>query len=281
MFSKIRNMEIKVYIGFILVMFATINIFGCSNEEQGIINPQKGGNRDETEISAGELHNQIMKDYLITAYEENLFQDFGEEGWRIKWEKAKPALIKAYNHIMEKHSLKYRVNRTDIEKTMRDIVSLSKNGVDLFHQETVSPVKIETAVNAGFLPEKAGTLNRAFRIMLQQEDRSIYQAKALVKIQEKEPVVDILVNSTTFWKEVQSFEPDSSVGRENPDSTEDDIWDNFKGWWNCHKVQIREVFVGGCDAVGGAAGSPSGPGGTIAGAVLGTAAGSIAWPPYE
>jgi len=100
------------------------------------------------------------------------------------------------------------------------------------------------------------------------------------KLQENNFSVDILVHSMSFWKEVQGGNKFLKKDDKDKDD-DDDIWDDIIDWWKRHKVQIREVFVGACDSAGGVIGSCAGPAGTIAGAALGTAAGTTIWPPYS
>lgn len=275
----------RFWVGLVLVMsLALVLVFGCSNERQGVTTP-KNEVAESEDISVGQLHNEVMKKYLIIAYKEKLFQKYGEEGWRIPWEDAKTAMHMALNDVMQKHDLP-TLTEKDVEEAMAPIVECARKGImDLFHQETISPQGIMRAAEAGYISEESAMgLSEAFNIIKDQNpDRPFQTNSALVELQQENPAVDIMIRSIAFWKEVQGgrdFLRGDEKDKEEDDGDGGGFWDGVKDWWEKHKVQVREVYVGTCDAAGGAIGAGLGPGGVIAGAALGTAAGTIAWPPY-
>ena len=136
----------------IVIMIFSVLLPGCSNERDGIIEPNKEISNNG--ISYGKLHNEIMKEYLIIAYKEKLFKYYGDEGWRIPWNKAKKAMLKACNKTFQENNLPI-ISEKDLETIMNRILELSNKGVlDLFHPETVSPESINKAANMGYIDKK-------------------------------------------------------------------------------------------------------------------------------
>jgi hypothetical protein len=275
----------KFWVSSILVVsLVFVIVFGCSNERQGITNP-KNIVAESEDISVGQLHNEVMKKYLIIAYKEKLFQNYGEEGWRIPWEDAKRAMHTALNEVMQKYGLP-TFTEMDVEEAMAPVVECAREGImDLFHQETISSQGMMKAAEAGYIDEESAIdLSKAFNMIKEQDPQRPFQRSiALAKLQEENSSVDIMVHSIAFWEEVQGgkdFLREDKKDKEEDDEDGGSVWDGVKDWWEKHKQQVREVYIGTCDALGGAIGAGLGLGGLVAGAALGTAAGTIAWPPY-
>ncbi len=274
-----RLHEFMAYFILTCVLTSAIILLGCS--DQGIINPKKVVVEGKT---PGELHNEIMEEYLGLCVKNDLFREGGDR-LRVSWTDARNSMITAFNKVMQWNKLPYRVTEKELEEKMQAIGSMAESGVlDLFHQETITPEKIRHAAQQGFLQPTATKLARALEIVKMEEDypHPVYTTGLQAELEEltSDPSVEIFRKSVEFWKEVQDTVIVDKEDDEEKDRWED-WWNILRNWWHKHEPQIREVYVGACDAAGGALGSGAGPGGIVLGAVLGTAAGTIAWPPPD
>jgi len=270
MLKMMYNSKISLFISAI-VMIAIMT--GCSGSEK-IMTP---GGENKSEKTLGELHNEVLKTYLIICYKDGLFkEDYGERGLKVSWDDMRSTMTEAYNLIMKRNNLAYRVTEEDVEVKMQAIKKMAEDGVvNFFDPESVTPAKLRIAVTKGYLKPGVGKVAKAVEREL--SPHQIYAAEI-----EKDPEVEVFKKSMELWKEVQT---PPVVGKDE-DEEEDDWWDDWwhklRHWWHKHEPQIRTVYVATCDAGGGFIGAGIGNlGGCLLGTAIGSAAGTAAWPPPD
>jgi len=284
MFNGIgRKLYSKPAVVVIALLFVIV-LVSCENSRTPVAEPEEGSvGPVKPGLSAGELHNRIIKEYFAVVINSG---QLSSTGGRIPWQEARKVFLKVGNRILEENGAGFRITEEMLERSMRQLAELRERGImDVFYPRKgqTLPVILEKMSGAGLVSrdrakEISGFWNERI-VIAEGSGGELFRGGCNTEF-EDENVLSVIEHSSDFWSRVA--DGGDIVDKENEeDDSEDSFWERIREWWIRNRKEIRRITVTSCDAGGAVVGTWAGAGGVVLGSMLASTGATIAWPPYD
>jgi hypothetical protein len=278
MYSSIDRIVRYKLVALVILGLLSVSGIGCEEAGAPVTEPEAGPEyREEEQVTAGELHNLIIREYFSVLLENGRLE---ETGGRIPWTEAKKVFLVAGNRVLEEQNAGFRLSKRMLEERMLELAGMKRKGImDVFYPEKNPPFPavLDNMADAGYISasrarDLAGYWNG--EIAVRDEGRTVCFTADF----RDDDIRSVIKHSSDFWSRTYG---EDIVGKEEDEDSEDSFWDKVRDWWMRNRKDIRRITVTSCDAGGAVAGAGLGPPGVVAGSMLASTGATIAWPPYD